>query len=285
MLQALRLSLRGAVTSRLRRSARLKRSACVAAIGAASVFAALSYLVGRPWHIIGSSARPAEPKPLPQTFRQHLLQLLGNFTALADSLGLEYWMCSGTLLGAVRNGGLIPWDDDVDLCVTRDALERLCRHLRGDEAASPVRVYLDDGFVYKFVLEEPRPRPIFVDLFVMEPALQSAASPSSPALGWLDRVLLGPIPTPILQYNVTRQREFWPFEYWFPSEVYPLKNYTFEGVLQVRGPADPISYLNRVYGSRLWGMLPRWLPSGQSGVPPGRSWQEALFTYQHYDHS
>ena len=34
------------------------------------------------------------------------------------------------------------------------------------------------------------------------------------------------------------------------------------------------------------GMLPRWLPSGQSGVAPGCSWwQEALFTYQHYDHS
>jgi hypothetical protein len=251
-----------------------------------SVFAALSYLVERPGRIIGRSAWPAGPKPLPQTFRQHLLQLLGNFTALADSLGLEYWMCSGTLLGAVRDGGLIPWDDDVDLCVTRDALERLCRHVRGDGAASPgVRVYLDDGFVYKFVFVSPRPRPIFIDLFVMEPALQSAASPSSPVLGWLDRVLLGPIPTPILQYNITRQREFWPFEYWFPSEVYPLENYTFEGVLQVRGPADPISYLNRVYGSRFWGMLPRWLPTGQSGVSPGRSWREALFTYQHYDHS
>jgi hypothetical protein len=288
MSHALRVSLRGAVTSRLRRSACLRRSCFTIGLGFASVFAALSYLVERPGRIIGSSAGPAGPKPLPQTFRQHLLQLLGNFTALADSLGLEYWMCSGTLLGAVRDGGLIPWDDDVDLCVTRDALERLCRHVRGDGAASPgVRVYLDDGFVYKFVFvsPRPRPRPIFVDLFVMEPALQSAASPSSPMLGWLDRVLLGPIPTPILQYNMTRQREFWPFEYWFPSEVYPLKNYTFEGVLQVRGPADPISYLNRVYGSRFWGMLPRWLPTGQSGVAPGRSWQEPLFTYQHYDHS
>ena len=84
-----------------------------------------------------------------------------------------------------------------------------------------VRVLLDDGFMYKFVFAEPPPGPhsLFLDLFVMERALQSASSPSSPSFGFLDRVLLGPFLTPILQYNVTRQREFWPFEFWYPDEV------------------------------------------------------------------
>ena len=52
--------------------------------------------------------------------REHqlrLLDLLVEFDSVCTRLGITWWIDSGTLLGAVRHGGFIPWDDDLDVCV------------------------------------------------------------------------------------------------------------------------------------------------------------------------
>ncbi len=55
---------------------------------------------------------------------QALLLLLQEFDRVCKQLGISYMLFSGTMLGAVRHGGFIPWDDDVDVVMLREDYER-----------------------------------------------------------------------------------------------------------------------------------------------------------------
>lgn len=54
------------------------------------------------------------------------LEILDDITKLCRKNNLSYFAVYGTLLGAVRHGGFIPWDDDMDICMTRPDYERFC---------------------------------------------------------------------------------------------------------------------------------------------------------------
>lgn len=52
--------------------------------------------------------------------------ILQQFHQLCEKHNLRYSLAYGTLLGAVRHGGMIPWDDDIDLVMPREDYETLC---------------------------------------------------------------------------------------------------------------------------------------------------------------
>jgi lipopolysaccharide cholinephosphotransferase len=52
------------------------------------------------------------------------LSILREFVRLCDAHGLRYYVTYGTLLGAVRHRGFIPWDDDIDVSMPRDDYDR-----------------------------------------------------------------------------------------------------------------------------------------------------------------
>lgn len=53
------------------------------------------------------------------------LELLRTFIGVCEQLGLKYYLLGGTLLGAVRHQGFIPWDDDIDVGMPREDYEKL----------------------------------------------------------------------------------------------------------------------------------------------------------------
>ncbi len=55
-----------------------------------------------------------------RNYQKHILRILVEFDAFCKKHGLSYSLAFGTLLGAVRHGGYIPWDDDLDVIMTRE---------------------------------------------------------------------------------------------------------------------------------------------------------------------
>ena len=54
-----------------------------------------------------------------------LLTLLKEFDAICKKHDITYYLEGGSLLGAVRHKGFLPWDDDIDLSITRDNFQKL----------------------------------------------------------------------------------------------------------------------------------------------------------------
>ena len=69
-----------------------------------------------------------------------MLEMLKYLDKTCRENSIEYWLESGTLLGAVRHGGFIPWDDDVDIAMTRKDAKKL-RKILIQQSSHPDFVY------------------------------------------------------------------------------------------------------------------------------------------------
>ena len=77
--------------------------------------------------------------------------LINEVARICEKYNLKYFAAYGTLLGAARHGGFIPWDDDVDLFMLRPDYEKF-KQLAAEEIKYPY--YLDAYWDYRYEDEE-----------------------------------------------------------------------------------------------------------------------------------
>ena len=56
-----------------------------------------------------------------------LLSMMKEIHKIISDNGFTYFLCAGSVLGAVRHNGFIPWDDDLDIAMPRDDYERFLK--------------------------------------------------------------------------------------------------------------------------------------------------------------
>lgn len=64
--------------------------------------------------------------------KQRALNILLEVASFCDENNIRYFLAYGTLIGAIRHKGFIPWDDDVDIQMPRPDYERFAPFLIRD---------------------------------------------------------------------------------------------------------------------------------------------------------
>ena len=81
------------------------------------------------------------------------IDLYLEFARVCKKHGLKFWADGGTLLGAVRHNGFIPWDDDLDVIMPREDYSKLLK-VGQQEFKSPYFLqtpYTDPGYAFSFI--------------------------------------------------------------------------------------------------------------------------------------
>lgn len=159
-------------------------------------------------------------KDTDQRIVNRLYYLLDEISTEFDKNDVEYIMVGGTLLGSVRHGGLIPWDDDGDICVLNKTPEEILEILKPLKKRQILSREHVDGNVIIASVNNHR--------------------------GYLDIFFMGENNNKykfLYPYNVR-----YPTEWFYKNELYPIKKYMF-GPLVLKGPNKFEEYLSRTYGN------------------------------------
>lgn len=115
-------------------------------------------------------------------FQQKLVEMFKWLTEFIHKHNLRYYVVAGTLLGAVRHGGIIPWDDDIDIAMPRKDYDKLIKLME-----NPIEHYVIEtcngeakDFVYAFAkfydtsttmteyLRNDVTRGVYIDIFPLD---------------------------------------------------------------------------------------------------------------------
>ena len=117
--------------------------------------------------------------------QKELLGVLKKFDSFCEEHKITYYLGGGTALGAIRHHGFIPWDDDIDLYITRNNAEKLRKHKKEleeirlcyiDQKEFPlygntiIRLSnLDDTMFHSARMIDKAPKGRMIELFILDP--------------------------------------------------------------------------------------------------------------------
>ena len=170
----------------------------------------------------------APPQALSQSEVDLLYDLLARWDTVAYKTRIHYSVACGTALGAVLRGGLIPWDEDVDIFVGADEfsakLPELVRNAGSQIVIKKYDRWSDGRGWYK--VYHPRAESPNIDIYLMEYIpKENVWRPSDTAIKWRRGIALD------------------------ADQIIPRSKIAF-GPLRVPIFADPERFLDRCYGPK-----------------------------------
>jgi len=167
-------------------------------------------------------------------------ELLRDIVRIFKENHIPFWVDCGTLIGTFRYGGVIPWDEDVDVAVLEDDFDNIWHAL---QALDPQKYHVQDWSnrcrpktAVRVYIKENRN---YVDLYYF------AIDPESRKLTY---ILSNEISSFMTEAWKIRERR-----YTVPSDfatVFPLKSADFDGI-EVFVPSDTKKYLQERYGENI----------------------------------
>jgi lipopolysaccharide cholinephosphotransferase len=154
----------------------------------------------------------------------NLYKMFYELSQLLEKNGIVYWIIGGTFLGAVRSGGIIKWDDDIDIMIPVEYKAKLNKLFKNNAIFYIInRIKHCDKILYR------NNKKYFIDIFYGSPNLVNKKR--------------------VFEHNNLMSIFQWPKDYYYLEDLFPLRKYKF-GAYEVYGPKKYREFMERNFSNK-----------------------------------